>query len=178
MTWLSVTEHLCDKWPRICFTLRSIPHSWLIAGFVTGVTRREQILERELPTLPEHMSSPPVFSGDRDTRSLMLCVMFCRLLFDLLTFFFWSLCCLSYFDIRILITPLVSATSSYEDCPRNAPCVTDQDIAFLVSEACWATVKNGNSMSVHLTEDTIKKTMRTTLVCALFRQFGSCFGDF
>ena len=33
--------------------------------------------------------------------------MFCRLLFVLLYFFFWPLCCLFFFDIRILITPLV-----------------------------------------------------------------------
>ena len=30
--------------------------------------------------------------------------MFSRSLFDLLPFFFWPLCCLSFFDIRILIT--------------------------------------------------------------------------
>ena len=35
-------------------------------------------------------------------------VVFCRSLFVLLSFFFWSLCCLS-FDIRLLITPLVSS---------------------------------------------------------------------
>jgi hypothetical protein len=35
--------------------------------------------------------------------------MFCRLLFVLLYFFFWPLCCLS-FDIRILITPLLYST--------------------------------------------------------------------
>ena len=37
--------------------------------------------------------------------------MFCRfvdLLFVLLYFFFWPLCCLFFFDMRILITPLVS----------------------------------------------------------------------
>jgi hypothetical protein len=34
--------------------------------------------------------------------------MFCRSLFVLLYFFFWPLCCLFFFDIRILITPLVS----------------------------------------------------------------------
>ena len=39
--------------------------------------------------------------------------MFCRSLFVLLSFFFWSLCCLFFFDIRILITPLVSSNSSY-----------------------------------------------------------------
>ena len=38
--------------------------------------------------------------------------MFCRLLFVLLYFFFWPLCSLFFFDIRILITPLVSSNSS------------------------------------------------------------------
>jgi hypothetical protein len=38
---------------------------------------------------------------------------FCRSLFVLLYFFFSPLCCLSFFDIRILITPLVSSNSSY-----------------------------------------------------------------
>jgi hypothetical protein len=46
----------------------------------------------------------PVFSGVRVTRSLVLCV-FCR------SFFFWSLYCL-FFDIRILIIPLISSNSS------------------------------------------------------------------
>ena len=39
--------------------------------------------------------------------------MFCRSLFVLLHFFFWPLCCLFFFDIRILITPLVSSNSSF-----------------------------------------------------------------
>jgi hypothetical protein len=38
--------------------------------------------------------------------------MFCRPFFVLLCFFFWPLCCL-FFDIRILITPLVSSNSSF-----------------------------------------------------------------
>jgi hypothetical protein len=33
-------------------------------------------VEQELLTLPEHLSSPPVFSGVRVTRSLVLCVCF------------------------------------------------------------------------------------------------------
>jgi len=33
--------------------------------------------------------------------------MFYRSLFVLLSFFFWSLCCLSFFNLRILITPWV-----------------------------------------------------------------------
>ena len=39
--------------------------------------------------------------------------MYCRSLFVLLSFFFWPLWCLFFFDIRILITPLVSSNSSY-----------------------------------------------------------------
>ena len=38
--------------------------------------------------------------------------MFCRSLFVLLYVFFWPLCFLFFFDIRILITPLVSSSSS------------------------------------------------------------------
>jgi len=62
-------------------------------------------------TVPEHLSSLPVFSGVRVTRSLVLCVMFCRSLFVLLSLFFRPLCCLS-FDLLILINPLVSSNSS------------------------------------------------------------------
>ena len=36
----------------------------------------------------------PVFSGIRDAQSLVFCVMFCRSLFVLLSFFFWSFDCI------------------------------------------------------------------------------------
>ena len=55
----------------------------------------------------------PVFSGVRATRSLVFMCMFCRSLFVLLYIFFWPLCCLFFFDIRILIDPLVSSNTSY-----------------------------------------------------------------
>ena len=55
----------------------------------------------------------PVFSGVCVTRSLVLCVMFCRSLIVLFYFFLWPLCCLFLFDLRILITTLVSSNSSY-----------------------------------------------------------------
>jgi hypothetical protein len=42
--------------------------------------------------------------------------MFCRSLFVLLSFFFWPMCCLFVFDLRILITPLVSSNYSYVFC--------------------------------------------------------------
>ena len=70
------------------------------------ITRRVSLVEQELLSLPEHLSSPSVFSRVRVTRSLVLWVVFCRLLFVLLSFFFCSLCCLSFFDLQILITSL------------------------------------------------------------------------
>ena len=55
----------------------------------------------------------PCFSWVRVTRSLVVCACFCRSLFVLLSFFFWPLCFLFFFDIGILITTLVSSNSSY-----------------------------------------------------------------
>ena len=44
-------------------------------------------------------SGAPEFThGLRVTRSLVLCVMLCRSLFVLLSFFFLPMCCLSFFD--------------------------------------------------------------------------------
>ena len=77
-------------------------------------------MEQELLTLPEHLSSPPGFSGFRGTLSWVLCILFCRSLFVLLSFFCWPLCYLSFFvvwilitDYWLLITPLVSSNSSW-----------------------------------------------------------------
>ena len=87
---------------------RSVPHSWLSTGFVTRLTRQVPLVEQELFTFPEHLSSPPVFNGVPVTRSLVLCVCLVDRCLS-----FCSLCCLFFFDIRILITPLVSSNSSY-----------------------------------------------------------------
>ena len=88
--------------------LSETPH-W----FVTRLKRRVSLVEQEVHNLPEHVSSPPVFSGVRVTRSFVLyaclwdrCLFFCP-------FFFWPLCCLFFFDIRNMITLLVSSNSSY-----------------------------------------------------------------
>ena len=56
---------------------------------------------------------PTVVSEVRVPRSLVLCVCFGDRCLSFCTFFVWSLCCLSSFDIRILIIPLVSSSSSY-----------------------------------------------------------------
>ena len=46
------------------------------------------------PTLPEHPSSSPVFSGVRVARSFVFCLMFGRWSFVPLSFVFWPLWCL------------------------------------------------------------------------------------
>jgi hypothetical protein len=41
-----------------------------------------------------------------------------------LSFFFWPLCCLSFFDLRILITPLVSSNSCIENRQFSTKSIT------------------------------------------------------
>ena len=48
----------------------------------------------------------------------LLCMLY-RSLFHLLYFFFWPLCCLYFFDLRILITPFVSSNSGLD--PNTQP---------------------------------------------------------
>jgi hypothetical protein len=63
-------------------------YSRLIIGFVTRLTRRVALVQQELLTISVHLSSPPVFSGIRVTRSLVLyecfvdrCLSFCTFSF-------------------------------------------------------------------------------------------------
>ena len=92
MTWLTVMEYLCHKWPRICSTCRKhfpvlsslVTYHW----FVTRLTRRVPLVEQKLITLPEHLSSPPVFGRVRVTRSLVLCVCFVDRCLSFCTFSF------------------------------------------------------------------------------------------
>ena len=58
------------------YTFRSFPHSRLITGFVTRLTRRVPLVEQKLLTLPNTWVQPPVFSGVRVTRSLVLYICF------------------------------------------------------------------------------------------------------
>jgi hypothetical protein len=80
MTWLTAIEYLCHKWPQKCSTCRK--HFPVLSSFMTyhrvltRLTRQVPLVEQELPTLPEHLSSFPVFSGVYVARSLVLCVGF------------------------------------------------------------------------------------------------------
>jgi hypothetical protein len=79
MTWLTVMEYMCQKWTRICSNGRK--HFLVLSSFttyyrVTRLTRRVPLVAQELLISPKHMSSPPVYSGVRVTRSLIIYVYF------------------------------------------------------------------------------------------------------
>ena len=80
--------HSLDNYHWLNIKLYYFPHSWLIIGYVTRLARRVPLVEQERLPVPEHMTSPPVFSGIRVTRSLVLCVCFvdCCLSFSTFSF--------------------------------------------------------------------------------------------
>jgi len=84
--------------PLVVNTSRSFPHSRLNTGFVNRLTRRVPLVEQELPTLPEHLSSPPVFRGIRVNRSLVLYVCFVDRCLSFCTFSFCHYVVCSYTD--------------------------------------------------------------------------------
>jgi len=61
----------------------------------------------ELLSLPKHQRSPPIFSGVRVTRSLVVCVMFCRSLSVLLFSFSFVYC---------VVGPSLITDSDYPFC--------------------------------------------------------------
>jgi hypothetical protein len=80
-------------------------------GIIRKLTRCVPHVEQELLTLSDHLSSPPVFSGD----SCCSIVSFlCSVLYIVVCpLFLLTLCCLSFSDLRLLITTLVSSNFSY-----------------------------------------------------------------
>ena len=72
-SYQSVNEYKQD---HLVNTSRSFHHSWFITRFITRLTWWVPLVEQELHTILEHLSSPSVFSGVHVTRSLVLCVCF------------------------------------------------------------------------------------------------------
>jgi hypothetical protein len=68
---------------------------------------RVPLVEQELLNFLGHLTSPPVFSGVRVTRSLVLCVCFVDRCLSRCPVFFWPLYCVSFFDIRMFIIFLI-----------------------------------------------------------------------
>ena len=109
-SWLIVIQSQVRKYIHMYFTrLGHHPGSVLII-FVPAVYTLYLLpkdLEQEFITFPEHLRSPLVYSGVHVTRSLVVCVCFVD---RCLYFFSRPLGCLFFFDIRILITTLISET--------------------------------------------------------------------
>ena len=88
MIWLTVTEYLCHKWPRI----RSVclNHNPVLSSFMTYQWACNHINSTDVTsgagtaTLPEHLSSPPVFIVVLVARSLVFYAVFWKLLLLLL----------------------------------------------------------------------------------------------
>ena len=85
--------------PLVANSSWSFPHSRLITWFVTILTRRVPLEEHELFTLPEHMSSPSIFSGVRATRSLVLYVCFVNRCLCVCAFSFGHCVCSSIYGL-------------------------------------------------------------------------------
>ena len=106
--WLTAMEYICvtndhGYVPLVVSTSRSLSHSWLATGFVTKLTRRVPFRSTWVH---------PRFSVGFVLLNLWFMCMFCISLFALSYFFCWRLCCLFFFDMRIMITPLVSSNST------------------------------------------------------------------
>ena len=84
------------------------------------------LVEQELPILPEHMTSPPVFSGVHVTLSLVICVCFVDRCLSYYPFVLpW--CCLS-FDLRILIFKLFLAVLTFHPMMEVELLPTPEDL--------------------------------------------------
>jgi hypothetical protein len=112
--------------PLVVNTSRSFPRSRLITGFVARLTRRLPLVEQELITLLKHPSSPPVFSGVRLTRSLVLYVCFVDRCLSFCTFF-WAI--------------VLSVFLRY----------TDSDCSFGIFKLFWQQWRNVNAITLTFT---------------------------
>jgi hypothetical protein len=102
--------------------------------------------------------------------------MFCRSLFVLLSFSLWPLCCLFFFDLRILITPWVSSESSYEQnidnkrhqC-RERPCTSHKDnlhiflISHFIRNGCLIPLETNISYPIHPLRVAIKTSTHRSI---------------
>ena len=112
-TWLTVVEYL-SQMTRICSTYRK--HFLILSSFMTYHRIFNQINTTDVTSGAGTAGAPeftPGFQWSSCYSIVSFMCMSCRSLFVLLYFFFWPLCCLSFFDLRILITPLGSSNSFY-----------------------------------------------------------------
>jgi hypothetical protein len=97
--------------------------------------------------------------------------MFYRSLSVLLSFFFWTLWCLSFFDLRIMLTPLVSSNSSWHQYKSvNMLYIADNIIELSVSMVLSGVNWSSSFKTIFSVCNLIKIISRT---CSLFSM--GCF---
>jgi len=146
------------------FPLKGNVPPWLINVLV--VTRREPLVEQELLPPSEYTSSTPVYTRVHVAQSLVFCVVFCTLLFVILSLF-WPYC-LSFFDLQLLITLLVFSNFS-----QSIYSVHFQLLAifrFVIKEKNINTNSSGN-------RESNKNCFRSTRVHSGFSGFEWVWGD-
>jgi len=108
VNWLTVTEYLPHKWPRI----RSVccNHYPVLSSFMTYYRLCNKSNTTSVTSgvgSAYYSGAPHVFSGVYFAQSLVFCLMFYRSRFIRLFFFFSLLYCLFFFDLRFINTTLV-----------------------------------------------------------------------
>jgi hypothetical protein len=112
---MSVMEFLCHKLQPICSICHN--HNPVLSPFMTYC----QLCRKSNKTGATYGAG--IAYPQRTTkftsgfywvaRSFVFFVMFSRSLFVLLDFFIWSLCCLFFFDLTLMVAPLVFSNISY-----------------------------------------------------------------
>ena len=102
--YIEIVERLSYTWLFVCLMVLSATYN-----NISVISWRSVLLVEETGGPGENHRS---VTSHWQTLSHKIC-MFCRSLFVLLSLFLWSLCCLFFLDLRVLITPLVSSNASY-----------------------------------------------------------------
>jgi hypothetical protein len=109
---------MCHKSPQICFV--SGNHNQFLSSFMTyhRVNNKSNTTTATCGEKTAYHFGPSEFTTDfqcvRVARSLVFYVLFCRLLFVVLFFWFWPLCCV-FSNLRRLINILVSSNFFFYD---------------------------------------------------------------
>ena len=105
MTWLTIFEYMCLKWPRICSMCRK--HFPVLSSFMIyyRVCNLINTMGATSGTGTAYPSREPEFTpgfkwGSYFSVLSFICMCCCRSLFVLLYFFFWPLCSFFLFDIN------------------------------------------------------------------------------
>ena len=89
------------SWNKISCQVQYMPHVLLFHTVIPKTTFMKQWITNDIPILIDHVTQYIPYEFFFFSFMCMLCTS----LFVLS--YFWPLCCLSFFDLRILITPLV-----------------------------------------------------------------------